>query len=71
MQHIASTEALTAATTRLLQQSATLDDNGLRALGSLGVSELAATHGRWALAEQARLGSDEFTAYRRVREGED
>jgi F-type H+-transporting ATPase subunit delta len=34
MQHIASTEALTAATNRLLQQSATLDENGLGALGS-------------------------------------
>ncbi len=44
--------------------------DGLRALGSLGVSDLAATHGRWAVTEQARVGSDRFTAYRRVREGE-
>ena len=34
MRHIASTDALAAATSRLLQQAATLDDNGLGALGS-------------------------------------
>ena len=34
MRHIASTQALAAASSRLLQQSATLDDAGLGALGS-------------------------------------
>ena len=41
--------------------------DGLRAVGPLGLGDLAAAHGRWALAEGARLGSDEFAAYRRLR----
>ena len=41
--------------------------DGLRAVGPMGLGDLAAAHGRWALAEEARLGSDTFTAYRRVR----
>jgi diaminohydroxyphosphoribosylaminopyrimidine deaminase/5-amino-6-(5-phosphoribosylamino)uracil reductase len=43
--------------------------DGLRAIGKLGLSELPAAHGRWALAERRQLGIDEFTAYRRTREG--
>lgn len=41
--------------------------DGLRALGPLALTDLAAAHGRWQLAERARLGSDEFAAYRRLR----
>lgn len=41
--------------------------DGLRALGSLGLADLAQAHGRWSLAEDARLGSDHFAAYRRIR----
>jgi diaminohydroxyphosphoribosylaminopyrimidine deaminase / 5-amino-6-(5-phosphoribosylamino)uracil reductase len=45
--------------------------DGLRALGPLGLNDLGALHGRWALAEEARLGSDHFAAYRRTREEEE
>lgn len=41
--------------------------DGLRAVGSLRLAELAAAHGHWQLDERARLGSDEFAAYRRTR----
>lgn len=41
--------------------------DGLRALAALGVTDLGAAHGRWALAEEAWLGSDHFAAYRRTR----
>ena len=43
--------------------------DGLRAVGSVGLTDLANARGRWELAEQAQLGSDTFTAYRRLREG--
>ncbi len=42
--------------------------DGLRAIGGIGLEELAAAHGRWVEVEDARLGSDRFTAYRRTRE---
>lgn len=41
---------------------------GLRAVGPLDLAALAAAHGRWAIAEEARLGNDHFAAYRRTRE---
>ena len=41
--------------------------DGLRALEGLGVETLDYAHDRWTLAEQAQLGSDSFTAYRRLR----
>ncbi len=41
--------------------------DGLRAVGSLGLEDLTAAHGRWAQVEEARLGSDAFAAYRRER----
>jgi diaminohydroxyphosphoribosylaminopyrimidine deaminase/5-amino-6-(5-phosphoribosylamino)uracil reductase len=41
--------------------------DGLRAVAGLGIEGLDEAHGRWALAEQAQLGSDSFTAYRRQR----
>lgn len=43
--------------------------DGMRALGGIGLSDLADAHDRWAIVEEARLGSDRFAAYRRVREG--
>lgn len=41
--------------------------DGLRAIGALELADLAEAHGRWQMVEQARLGSDEFAAYRRTR----
>ena len=41
--------------------------DGLRAIGALELAKLAEAHGRWQMVEQARLGSDEFAAYRRTR----
>lgn len=41
---------------------------GLRAVAPLDLANLTATHGRWAVAEEARLGNDRFAAYRRTRE---
>lgn len=43
--------------------------DGLRAAGAVGLADLASARGRWAIAERRQLGSDEFTAYRRTREG--
>lgn len=40
---------------------------GLPALGDFGLTDLASAHDRWRLAERRQLGSDEFTAYLRVR----
>jgi diaminohydroxyphosphoribosylaminopyrimidine deaminase/5-amino-6-(5-phosphoribosylamino)uracil reductase len=41
--------------------------DGLRAVGALGLTDLTSAHGEWELAEHARLGSDTFAAYRRLR----
>ncbi|KWV91037.1 bifunctional diaminohydroxyphosphoribosylaminopyrimidine deaminase/5-amino-6-(5-phosphoribosylamino)uracil reductase RibD [Erythrobacter sp. YT30] len=41
--------------------------DGLRALGPLGLDDLAAAHGRWALDVRRMLGSDTFEAYLRQR----
>ncbi len=41
--------------------------DGLRSLGDLGLTDLADAHGRWALSQRRQLGSDEFTAYLRLR----
>lgn len=40
---------------------------GLRAIGDIGLSELADAHGRWTLMESCHLGSDTFQAYERRR----
>ena len=40
---------------------------GLRAVADLGLHDLAEAHGRWGVEEEAQLGSDSFTAYRRLR----
>ncbi|MFK4003122.1 bifunctional diaminohydroxyphosphoribosylaminopyrimidine deaminase/5-amino-6-(5-phosphoribosylamino)uracil reductase RibD [Qipengyuania sp. NPDC077563] len=39
---------------------------GMPALGDIGLGTLADAHGRWQLAETRQLGSDTFTAYRRI-----
>lgn len=41
--------------------------DGRRALGALGLTTLAEAHGRWQTAERRQLGSDQFTAYLRIR----
>lgn len=43
--------------------------DGLRAVSTLGLADLGGAHGRWERVEEARLGSDEFAAYRRTRKG--
>ncbi len=40
------------------------------AIGDLGLTDLAATHGQWQLAEQCQLGSDTCEAYDRERNEE-
>jgi diaminohydroxyphosphoribosylaminopyrimidine deaminase/5-amino-6-(5-phosphoribosylamino)uracil reductase len=41
--------------------------DGLRAVGALGLIDLAAAHERWQFEESCQLGSDSYTAYRRTR----
>lgn len=41
--------------------------DGLRALGGIGLDQLADAHGRWYLQDKRALGSDEFTLYLRNR----
>ncbi|MEO0589388.1 MAG: bifunctional diaminohydroxyphosphoribosylaminopyrimidine deaminase/5-amino-6-(5-phosphoribosylamino)uracil reductase RibD [Pseudomonadota bacterium] len=41
--------------------------DGLSSLGALGLTDLAAAHGRWRPVEDRPLGSDRFTAYLRTR----
>lgn len=41
--------------------------DGLRAVESLAIADLAAAHGRWRLTERRQLGSDCFEAYARIR----
>lgn len=43
--------------------------DGLRAISALGLADLGGAHDRWERVEEARLGSDEFAAYRRTRKG--
>lgn len=40
---------------------------GRRALGDIGIAKLDDAHGRWKCVDRRQLGSDEFTAYRRIR----
>lgn len=42
---------------------------GLPGVGVLGLADLGAAHGRWELADERRLGSDRFAAYRRTAQG--
>ena len=39
---------------------------GKAAIGDIGLTDLAAAHGRWHLTDQRRLGSDALEVYRRV-----
>ncbi len=41
--------------------------DGRRALGALGLANLADAHGRWQLTERRQLGSDSFASYLRTR----
>ena len=50
-----------------LYRAPVLIGDGRRSLGALGLTDLAAAHGRWTLGESRQLGSDAFTAYLRSR----
>ena len=50
-----------------LYRAPILIGGGRPALGDIGLSELGAAHGRWALAERRQLGSDCYEAYERTR----
>lgn len=52
-----------------LYRAPILIGDGRRSLGALGLASLADAHERWQLAERRQLGSDEFTAYLRRRNG--
>lgn len=41
--------------------------DGLRSLGSLGLTDLANAHNRWQIGERRQLGSDTFASYLRTR----
>ena len=43
---------------------------GRPGVGDIGLGSLAEAHGRWEEVEHRRLGSDRFTAYRRIRKQE-
>ncbi|MFZ5726874.1 MAG: bifunctional diaminohydroxyphosphoribosylaminopyrimidine deaminase/5-amino-6-(5-phosphoribosylamino)uracil reductase RibD, partial [Pseudomonadota bacterium] len=53
----------------LLYRAPILIGDGKPALGDIGLSDLAAAHGRWRLADSRMLGSDRLDVYERVREG--
>ena len=44
--------------------------DGLRALGQLGLTELARAHDRWQPVERRKLGPDHFEAFERTRQGD-
>ncbi|MEE4154728.1 MAG: bifunctional diaminohydroxyphosphoribosylaminopyrimidine deaminase/5-amino-6-(5-phosphoribosylamino)uracil reductase RibD [Erythrobacter sp.] len=50
-----------------LYRAPILIGDGLRALGSLGLGNLAEAHGRWRCARTLELGSDSFASYLRTR----
>lgn len=50
-----------------LYRAPILIGDGCRSLGALGLTTLSDAHDRWQLRERRQLGSDEFTAYLRVR----
>jgi diaminohydroxyphosphoribosylaminopyrimidine deaminase/5-amino-6-(5-phosphoribosylamino)uracil reductase len=52
-----------------LYRAPILIGDGRRSLGALGLASLADAHDRWQPAERRQLGSDEFTAYLRRRNG--
>jgi diaminohydroxyphosphoribosylaminopyrimidine deaminase/5-amino-6-(5-phosphoribosylamino)uracil reductase len=50
-----------------LYRAPILIGDGKRALGPMGLADLAHSHGRWQQSEHRQLGSDAFTAYLRRR----
>ncbi|MEL6738451.1 MAG: bifunctional diaminohydroxyphosphoribosylaminopyrimidine deaminase/5-amino-6-(5-phosphoribosylamino)uracil reductase RibD [Pseudomonadota bacterium] len=50
-----------------LYQAPIVIGDGLSSLGAIGLTDLAAAHGRWRALEDRPLGSDRFTAYLRTR----
>lgn len=50
-----------------LYQAPIIIGDGLRALGPIGLADLAQAHDRWRLRDKRQLGSDTFTAYLRTR----
>ncbi|MEL6485528.1 MAG: bifunctional diaminohydroxyphosphoribosylaminopyrimidine deaminase/5-amino-6-(5-phosphoribosylamino)uracil reductase RibD [Pseudomonadota bacterium] len=50
-----------------LYQAPIVIGDGLSSLGDIGLTDLAAAHGRWRAVEDRPLGSDRFTAYLRTR----
>lgn len=50
-----------------LYRAPILIGDGRRSLGALGLASLADAHGRWTMHERRQLGSDDFTAYLRLR----
>ena len=53
----------------LLYRAPILIGGGTPALGDIGLTDLAAAHGRWRLTDSRLLGSDRLDVYERVREG--
>ena len=53
----------------MLYRAPILIGGGRPALGDIGLTDLAAAHGRWRLVDTRRLGSDRLDVYERVREG--
>ncbi len=51
----------------LYQAPIVIGGDGLRALGPLGLDDLASSHGRWRELGSRPLGSDRFTTYLRTR----
>ena len=51
----------------LLYRAPILIGDGRAALGDIGLTDLAAAHGRWRLADSRILGSDRLDVYQRIR----
>lgn len=51
----------------LLYRAPILIGGGRAALGDVGLTDLAAAHGRWRLADSRALGSDRLDVYERIR----
>lgn len=51
----------------LLYRAPVLIGAGRAALGDIGLTDLAAAHGRWRLADSRMLGSDRLDVYERIR----
>lgn len=53
----------------LIYRAPVLIGGGKPGLGDIGLTSLAAAHGRWRLADTRRLGSDTLETYERTRQG--